>query len=128
MHNCCFYVVLNHSIDNVGSDTLINSTLTTETVTITESFVICSTVTTDLNCVPNCSPSQSNKDVCVASKDKDNTPIFVATAIAVVGLLIMVTVLIVGVILCHRYQKQRKSGRFSSLLNVTYKTAGEGSE
>ena len=130
MHNHCCYVALNHSIDNVDSDMAVDPTLilmTTESVTITatitENFTTYCTVTTNLNCVSSPSPLQCNKDV----SDKDNTPILIVLAIVVIGLLIIVTVLIVGVILCHRYQKQRKYGTFSNLLNVTH-SAGEGSE
>ena len=122
--------MVNHSIitGNVDPGVMVDDSTLILTTTITETFTMYHTVKTELNCVPNPSPSQNSVDVGIASKDKNNTPIFVAIAIVVIGLLIVVTILIVGVILCHRYQKQRKPGTFSHLLNVTCKTAGEESE
>ena len=113
-----FYVVVNHSNDIVDPNMIDDSTLmftitelTTIRETITESFTIYRTVINDLNCTPNPSPLQDTGSV---TQDKNNTPIFIATSVVVVGLLLTLAIFIVGVILCHRHQKRKKSWIFST--------------
>ena len=101
-------------------------TTATESVTIratettTESFTV--TVAGNLNCTASNSPTQSSGAVGSTSSDDDNTPIYVAVAIVIVGLLITITANIVGVILCHRYWQEKRSNGSNNPLIVKYKT------
>jgi len=105
-----FPLVVDHSIDFINNTGLLDDltlVLTkTESFTTTERLTIYHTVTltADLN-ISSSSIAQSDGVVC-SSKNDDNTPIYVAVAITIVGLVITITILIVGVILCHRHQKQ----------------------
>ena len=80
----------------------------TTTKTIVETMTIYCTVTDDSSLSP--SPSQDSCGVSPALNDSsNNTPIYVAVVIVIVGLLITVTI-IVGKVLYRHYQKRKQCG------------------
>ena len=101
--------------------TTTESVTTTETIVqiTTESFTV--TVTADLTGTPSPSPTQSSNIAASTScsSDTDNTLIYVAVAIVIVGLIITLVIVIVGIILCRQYQKSDES---RTPLHIKYKT------
>ena len=98
----------------------------TETVTqtTTESYTVYLTATPSLSPTQSPSPTLSSNaagSTSCSSSDTDNTPIYVAVTIAIVGLLITITIVVVGVLLCRCHQIERDSYRSSVPLNAKYR-------
>ena len=96
----------------------VSTEVATTTKTITEILTIYCPVTADLSLSP--SPSQDSCGVSSALNDSNNTPIYVAVVIVIIGLLITVTTIIVGKVICRQYQKRKQYG---GLLNMRRDTA-----
>jgi len=117
--------------------TTTQSFTTTHLITITQTVAstVLVTVTANINPVmqnsstmhPSPIQTSSASSSCSPS-DEDNTPIYIAIVIVVVGLLIAVILVIVGVILCRQLlQKSSQSVRPKSPVIAANKSAENGS-
>lgn len=86
--------------------------MTTHSVDITATFTetttqIVTIYRTDCPTSPSITPCSSSAAADTKSKANDDTPIFIAVAIVVIGLVItLIAIIIMGVLLCHSYHKQ----------------------
>ena len=118
----------NDSDTGLVDDTMVVLTTTvtacTETITETVTQTTTESYTVYLTATPSPSPTQSSNTAGLtscSSSDTDNTPIYVAVTIAIVGLLITITIVVVGVLLCRCHQIEKYSNRSSVPLNVKYR-------